>query len=68
MAIHKDHELHQRRFGRNMGLLAVLGGFVLLIFALTVVKVTRGEYAEAFDHVARPALIPVETPVQEGVK
>lgn len=42
--------------GRNLGLLAVLIGFVALIFGLTVVKVTNGEFAEAFDHVARPAL------------
>ena len=60
MTLHKDHELHQRRYGRNMGLLAVLVGFAALIFALTVVKVSRGEFAEAFDHVARPALIPQE--------
>lgn len=60
MAIHKDHELHQRRFGRNIGLLAVLGGFAVLVFALTVVKIGRGEFTEAFDHVARPAIIPTE--------
>jgi hypothetical protein len=56
MAFHKDHELHERRSGRNFGVLAVLIGFVVIIFGLTVVKVTNGEFAEAFDHVARPAL------------
>ena len=60
MALHKDHELHQRRYGRNIGLLVVLGGFAALVFALTIVKVSRGEFAEAFDHVARPALVPQE--------
>ena len=64
MSLHKDHELHQRRYGRNMGLLLVLGGFVALIFALTIVKVSRGEFAEAFDHVARPALIPQTEPAE----
>lgn len=60
MALVKEHELHKRRKGRNFALLAVLGGFAVLMFALTVVKVSRGEYAEAFDHVARPALVPQE--------
>jgi hypothetical protein len=40
MAIHKDHEIHQRRFGRNLGLALVLGAFVVLLMGLTVVKVT----------------------------
>lgn len=39
MAMHRDHELHQRRFGRNLGLGLVLGAFVALIFGLTIVKV-----------------------------
>ncbi len=56
--MHRDHELHLRRRGRNFGLLAVLLGFIVLMFGLTVVKVTSGGLAEAFDHVARPALVP----------
>ncbi|MCT4578366.1 MULTISPECIES: hypothetical protein [Donghicola] len=51
-----DHELHQRRRGRNFGLLAVLIGFVALVFLLTVVKVQNGGKVEAFDHTARPSL------------
>lgn len=57
MALHQDHELHKRRFGRNMGLLVVLGGFAVLVFALTIVKVSDGSYGEAFDHVLRPQMI-----------
>lgn len=41
MAIHKEHELHRRRFGRNMGLGVVLLAFVVIVFGLTVVKVSR---------------------------
>ncbi|MGL4279159.1 MAG: hypothetical protein ACRCS0_02230 [Albidovulum sp.] len=41
MAIHRDHELHQRRFGRNAGLGIVLLAFVAIIFGLTFVKVSR---------------------------
>lgn len=41
MAFKPDHELHKRRFGRNLGLGAVLLGFVLLVYAITVVKTTE---------------------------
>ncbi|MCL5778799.1 hypothetical protein M1105_17620 [Limibaculum sp. FT325] len=34
----KDHELHRRRRGRNLGVLAVLVAFVVLLFWVTVVK------------------------------
>jgi len=40
MAIAKEHEIHTRRFGRNLGVGLILAGFVALLFALTVVKVT----------------------------
>lgn len=42
MALHVEHEIHTRRFGRNLGLALSLVGFVVLMLALTVVKVTRG--------------------------
>ena len=59
MALKVEHELHGRRRGRNMGLLAVLLGFIGIVFGLTVVKVqSLGDIREfeSFDHVARPAL------------
>lgn len=40
MAIRAEHELHRRRLGRNVGLGVTLIAFVVLVFALTVVKVT----------------------------
>ncbi|MFZ1338874.1 MAG: hypothetical protein WAS26_07480 [Paracoccaceae bacterium] len=58
MAFPPTHELHKRRFGRNLGLGLVLAGFVALVFALTVVKVTRGDPMQAFDHKVRPELLP----------
>ena len=42
MSFRPPHEMHQRRFSRNLGLGLVLVGFVALVFALTVVKVTQG--------------------------
>lgn len=41
MTIRRDHELHQKRRGRNFGLLAVLCAFVALLFAVTIVKVSE---------------------------
>lgn len=58
--MHQDHELHVRRRGRNMGLLLVLLSFVAIIFGLTLVKVQNGGLSEAFNHVLRPQMIPVE--------
>ena len=59
----EEHELHKRRFGRNMGLLAVLSAFVAIVFGLTIVKVSEGGKLEAFDHATRPSLL-----VPEGDK
>ena len=42
MTFRPPHEMHQKRFSRNLGLGMVLVGFVALVFALTVVKVTQG--------------------------
>jgi len=39
MALSRQHEIHKRRFSRNLGLGLVLAGFVGLIFGLTVAKV-----------------------------
>lgn len=61
--MHRDHELHDRRRGRNFGLLAVLLAFIIVVFGVTVVKVRTGGMSEAFDHVVRPsAFPPVEAP------
>lgn len=45
MALSREHELHRRRFSRNLGLGIVLVGFVALIFGLTMVKVSTDEFA-----------------------
>lgn len=54
--IRATHELHERRKSRNIGLGLTLVGLVAVVFGLTVVKVTRGDPMQAFDHVARPEL------------
>lgn len=44
MSFREEHELHKRRLGRNVGVGLVLVAFIVIVFGLTVVKVTRGDY------------------------
>ncbi len=58
MAITREHELHRRRSGRNVGLAVTLVLFIGLVFGLTIAKVSGGSSLEAFDHSYRPSLDP----------
>lgn len=40
MSLRKEHEIHKRRSGLNLAVGLLLGSFVVLIMALTLVKVT----------------------------
>jgi len=42
-----DHELHKRRFSRNIGVGLVLVALIAIVFGLTVVKVTNGDFERA---------------------
>lgn len=44
MSIKAEHEIHQRRKGRNVGVGLMLAGFVVLVLALTFVKITSGDF------------------------
>ncbi len=50
------HEIHNRRFSRNLGVGLALVVMVFIVFGLTVVKVTRGDSMQGFDHVVRPEM------------
>ncbi|MGB3554754.1 MAG: hypothetical protein WBA25_08955 [Jannaschia sp.] len=65
--MHRDHELHERRKGRNFGLLGVLLAFIVIVFGVTLAKIQTGGFSEGFDHVARPALIPGQTDGEPAV-
>ena len=39
MAIRAEHELHTRRKSRNIVMGLVLGGFVVLFYAITIVRI-----------------------------
>jgi len=41
MSFPPEHELHKRRGGRNKAVGLLLGGFVVLVFAVTVVKLSQ---------------------------
>lgn len=45
-----SHEIYGRRRSRNVGVGLVLGAFVLIVFAVTIVKLTEGEDMRGFDH------------------
>lgn len=60
MALNREHELHGRRRGRNFGLAGVLLAFVLIVFGITIAKLSSGQMIEAFDHSVRPSLLPAE--------
>lgn len=60
MTFKPEHELHKRRFSRNLGLGLTLAAFIAIVFGLTIVKVSNGTMAPAFDHTMRPQLLPKE--------
>ena len=57
MGFRVEHALHRRRYSKNVGVGLTLAAFVLVIFGLTLAKVSREGQSEAFDHAPRPALI-----------
>ena len=65
--IRVTHELHSRRYGRNMGLGLILGGFVALVFGITIVKLADGQMIQGYDHTTRPMLDPeIREAVRQG--
>ena len=44
MTIKAEHEIHQRRKSRNVGVGVMLAGFVVLVVALTFAKVASGDF------------------------
>ena len=47
MSLSKQHELHQRRASRNIGVGLVLAAFIAIVFGLTMVKISRGDFGIA---------------------
>lgn len=57
MMFDEGHEIHKRRFGRNLGVGLTLAALIGIIFGLTVVKISEGGMLEGFDHAPRPSLV-----------
>jgi hypothetical protein len=53
MSFKVTHELHHRRFSRNLGVGLVLGAFILLVFGLTVAKVTSDDFKIPMEEIAK---------------
>ena len=49
--------IHERRKGRNLSVGLILGGFVLMVFAVTVVKLASGQMIEGYDHAPRNSIL-----------
>mgnify|MGYP000158397430 CR=1 FL=1 len=45
MSLSKQHEMHTRRYGRNVGVGLMLAAVIAIIFGLTVVKVTNEDFS-----------------------
>ena len=60
--IRAEHEIHQRRLGRNVGVAVSLIALVVIVLGLTFVKVTTGGAAalQGFDHAVRPEMVPAD--------
>ncbi len=52
-----DQGVHARRRRSNVVVGLILGAFVVLVFAVTIVKMKNGASMEAFDHVLRPSML-----------
>ncbi len=52
MGIAREHEIHKRRLGRNLGVGLVLGAFVAIVFGMTLVKVKRGDEMRSYEKIS----------------
>jgi|TARA_B100000965_G_C19522606_1_gene727245 cell division protein FtsI/penicillin-binding protein 2 len=52
-----DFEIRKRRSSTNIALGLILAIFVILIFSVTIVKLSNGDKMQAYDHVLRPEML-----------
>lgn len=52
----EEKEFRRRRSRRGVWIGALLAGFALLVFGITVAKLSSGQMIEGFDHSLRPSL------------
>jgi hypothetical protein len=52
-----DDNLNIKRKSRNLWLALSLGLFIVIVFFVTIAKLSDGNLIEGFDHTLRPSLI-----------
>jgi hypothetical protein len=66
MSFPPEHEIYRRRFSRNLGIGVALGSFVVLVFALTLVKVANGDLMHANDAAGgMGSTVPIAAPAEK---
>ena len=53
----QEIHVHKSKTASNIGLGLILIAFVILIFSVTIVKLSTGNTIQGFDHVLRPEMI-----------
>lgn len=66
MPFTQEHDLHRRRWTRNLGLGLTLAAFMALVFGLTIVKVQQGSRLQGFDHTYRAEIDPATSVSRSG--
>tara|TARA_B100000902_G_scaffold355620_1_gene368679 strand:- start:337 stop:519 length:183 start_codon:yes stop_codon:yes gene_type:complete len=52
-----DDDLNIKRKSRNLWLALSLGLFIVIVFLVTIAKLSNGNSIEGFDHTLRPSLL-----------
>ena len=53
----QETQVYKSKTASNVGLGLILIAFVILIFSVTIVKLSNGNTIQSFDHVLRPEMI-----------
>ena len=53
----EDDDLNIKRKSRNLWLALSLGLFIVIVFLVTIAKLSDGNLIEGFDHTLRPSLL-----------
>ena len=52
-----ENDINQKRKSKNLWLALSLGSFIIVVFFVTIAKLSGGNTIEGFDHILRPSLI-----------
>ena len=52
-----ENDLDLKRKSRNLWLALSLGLFIVIVFLVTIAKLSNGNSIEGFDHTLRPSLL-----------